>query len=132
MRIAVIDTGIDTNHQSLNDIAFEYALAQLAEQKGMSVEAYVESLDLLDAEEIARVAGNLHVSVDADAAHIKGGGGFAAEIAGCYHTVFHNFLSFPGRYHCFVRLADKSGSNFFQTDIVYHKPRRNAMHPAGV
>ena len=67
-RIAVIDTGTDTNHQSLNDKAFEYALAQLAAEKGMSYEAYVASLDLLDAEEIASVAHELNIVdyLDAD------------------------------------------------------------------
>ena len=60
-RIAVIDTGTDTNHQSLNAQAFEYALSLLAQEKGMSTEAYMESLDLLDAEEIASVADQLNM-----------------------------------------------------------------------
>ena len=65
-RIAVIDTGSDIDHQSLNAEAFEYALAQLAEQAGMSYEEYVASLDLLDAEEIAAVAGELNAPVNED------------------------------------------------------------------
>ena len=60
-RIAVIDTGIDTNHQSFSDTAFAYSLAKRAEQAGMDTEAYRESLHLLDAEEIASVAGELNV-----------------------------------------------------------------------
>ncbi len=72
MRIAVIDTGIDTNHQSLNAVAFEYALAKLAEQKGMSKDEYIASLDLLDAEEIASVAGDLNVNVDPTKAFVNG------------------------------------------------------------
>ena len=72
MRIAVIDTGIDTNHQSMNAVAFEYALAQLAEKAGMSKEAYIESLDLLDAEEIAAVADDLNVKIDPEEAYING------------------------------------------------------------
>ena len=71
MRIAVIDTGIDTNHQSLNAVAFEYALGLLAEKKGMSKEAYIASLDLLDAEEIAAVAGDLNVAIDPESAYIN-------------------------------------------------------------
>jgi len=63
-RIAIIDTGTDTNHQSLNSTAFEYALSLIAQEKGMSYEDYVESLDLLDAEEIAAVAGDLNVTID--------------------------------------------------------------------
>ena len=72
-RIAVIDTGTDTNHQSLNDKAFEYALAQLAAEKGMSYEAYVASLDLLDAEEIASVAHELNIVdyLDAEQAYFN-------------------------------------------------------------
>ena len=60
-RIAVIDTGLDTDHQSFNNEAYLYALRQNAEAKGMSFEAYVESLDLLDADEIAGVLEDLNV-----------------------------------------------------------------------
>ena len=70
-RIAVIDTGTDTNHQSLNAKGFEYALALIAQEKGMSYEDYIESLDLLDAEEIAAVADELNVAIDADLAYIN-------------------------------------------------------------
>ena len=70
-RIAVIDTGTDTDHQSLNATAFEYALSLIAQEKGMSYEAYVESLELLDAEEIAAVAGALNVSIDPDRAYFN-------------------------------------------------------------
>ena len=51
-RIAVIDTGIDTNHQSFSDEAFAYSLSKRAELTGQDPDAYVESLHLLDAEEI--------------------------------------------------------------------------------
>ena len=64
MRIAVIDTGIDTDHQSLNSTAFEYSLAQLAEAEGVSAEQFISGLDLLDAAEIAAVADKLNVTVD--------------------------------------------------------------------
>ena len=63
-RIAVIDTGSDTDHQSLNAEAFEYALAQLAEKAGLTYDEYVASLDLLDADEIAAVADQLNAPVD--------------------------------------------------------------------
>ena len=66
-RIAVIDTGSDTDHQSLNAEAFEYALAQLAEKAGVSYEEYVASLDLLDADEIAAVADQLNAPVAGEA-----------------------------------------------------------------
>jgi len=43
-RIAVIDTGIDTDHQSFDNGAFDYALQQEANGN----ENYIKSLDLLD------------------------------------------------------------------------------------
>lgn len=60
-RIAIIDTGLDTNHQSFNNGAFLYALQQNAEAKGMSYEAYVDSLDLLTAADVAAVLEDLNV-----------------------------------------------------------------------
>lgn len=59
-RIAVIDTGTDTDHQSFDDGAYQYALSLLAAQKGQSTEDYVASLNLLDAEEIERVLTSLN------------------------------------------------------------------------
>ncbi|MCD7755075.1 MAG: S8 family serine peptidase, partial [Firmicutes bacterium] len=61
-RIAVIDTGIDTDHQSFSAEGFEYSLSLLAEEAGMSYEDYVASLDLLDADEIASVLDQLNIS----------------------------------------------------------------------
>ncbi len=62
IRIAVIDTGTDTNHQSFDEGGYLYSLTRNAEAKGMSVEDYVDSLNLLDEEEIAAVLDQLHVS----------------------------------------------------------------------
>ena len=61
-RIAVIDTGTDTDHQSFSGAAFEYALAELAEKNGMTFEQYVETLNLLTVEEVAAVLDQLHVA----------------------------------------------------------------------
>jgi len=66
-RIAVIDTGSDIDHQSLDAAAFEYSLAVNAEKLGMSYEEYVASLDLLDADEIAAVAADLNAPVSSEA-----------------------------------------------------------------
>ena len=44
MKIAVIDTGIDTNHQSFSDEAFAYSLSKRAELTGQDADTYVESL----------------------------------------------------------------------------------------
>ena len=60
-RVAVIDTGTDTDHQSFSGAAFEYALAELAEKNGMSFDEYVASLNLLSVEEIASVLDQLHI-----------------------------------------------------------------------
>ena len=59
-RIAVIDTGTDTDHQSFDNGAYLYALAENAAEKGMTTEAYMASLDLLDAEEIETVLKHLN------------------------------------------------------------------------
>ena len=60
-RIAIIDTGLDTDHQSFSNAAYLYALQQNAADKGMDYDAYVEGLDLLDAAEIAGVLEDLNV-----------------------------------------------------------------------
>lgn len=61
-RIAVIDTGTDTDHQSFSEEGYLYSLSQAAKQKGMSAEAYIASLDLLTVEEIAGVLPQLHAA----------------------------------------------------------------------
>ena len=66
-RIAIIDTGSDIDHQSLDGAAFEYSLSLLAEKAGMTAEDYIASLDLLDAEEIASVADQLNAGVSSEA-----------------------------------------------------------------
>ena len=59
-RVAIIDTGTDTDHQSFANEAYLYALEQNAKAKGMGYEEYVASLDLLDAEEIDSVLEHLN------------------------------------------------------------------------
>ena len=59
-RIAIIDTGTDTNHQSFDNGAYLYALAENAAALGMGQTDYMASLDLLDAEEIAAVLSHLN------------------------------------------------------------------------
>src|SRR5699024_3526084 len=56
-RIAVIDTGTDTDHQSFSAAGFDYSLAKQAEQAGKTVADY----NLLDVEEITGVLDQLHV-----------------------------------------------------------------------
>ena len=51
--IAVIDTGLDTDHQSFDPAAFEYAIGLVAQEKGVT-------LDLMDAGDIAPVLTQLN------------------------------------------------------------------------
>ena len=60
-RIAIIDTGLDLNHQSFDNDAYLYALAQIAAEKGMTADDYIASLDLLDKSEIDSVMQNLNI-----------------------------------------------------------------------
>lgn len=60
-RIAVIDTGTDTDHQSFDNGAFLHSLEVNAAGKGMTPEEYLGSLDLLDTQEIAAVLPKLNV-----------------------------------------------------------------------
>ena len=61
-RVAVVDTGTDTAHQSMDSGAYLYALEQNAKAAGLSYEEYVADLDLLDAQEIASVIHLLKIS----------------------------------------------------------------------
>lgn len=65
-RVAVIDTGIDTDHQSFDAGAYAYSLRKLAEKAGMSEEAYLAKLDLLDTEEIAAKLSKLNIKDHGD------------------------------------------------------------------
>ena len=61
-RVAIIDTGLDTSHQSFNSTAFNFSLSNQAGKAGMTPEDYIAALDLLDAEEIAAVLDQLNVT----------------------------------------------------------------------
>ena len=66
-KVAVIDTGIDDQHQSFAAEAFEYALQQNAEALGVSYEEYIASLDLLTAEKIEAVKDQLNANIGSGA-----------------------------------------------------------------
>ncbi|WP_035784253.1 S8 family serine peptidase, partial [Butyrivibrio sp. MC2021] len=61
-RIAVIDTGIDSDHPSFDGAAFDAHLAETAEKAGKTVEDY----NLLTAEEIETVLPSLNASKDSE------------------------------------------------------------------
>ena len=60
-RIAVIDTGIDTDHQSFAEAGYEYSLGQLAEKKEMDADAFKAGLKLLGKDEIAQKLDQLNI-----------------------------------------------------------------------
>lgn len=57
-RIAVIDTGIDTDHQSFDGAAFDYSLEQLYGSD------FKDQIDLMDAGDVAAVADQLNAKID--------------------------------------------------------------------
>ena len=61
-RIAVIDTGLDTDHQSFDPDALAYALMENAEKEGLSYADYLAELNLLDVEEIAEKLAQTNVA----------------------------------------------------------------------
>ena len=68
-KVAVIDTGIDEEHISFSGEGLEYALAKTAEEKGMSYEEYVATLNLLTPEAIDAVASQLNSGVTGEQAY---------------------------------------------------------------
>ena len=62
-KVAVIDTGADSEHQSFSGEGLEYALAQNAEAKGMSYDEYVATLNLLTPETIEAVKDQLNANI---------------------------------------------------------------------
>lgn len=67
-KVAIIDTGADTLHLSFSGEGLEYAFQQTAAEKGMSYDEYVASLDLLTAEKIEAVKGQLNANIGSGAA----------------------------------------------------------------
>ena len=72
-RIAIIDTGIDTDHQSFSASGFAYSLAYEAGLKQMTPEEYARYLNLLDEEEIAEKLPLLNIrGVSAEELYVSG------------------------------------------------------------
>lgn len=61
-RIAIVDTGLDTDHQSFDPQALEYALQENAKLADMSYEEYLAHIDMLDVDEIAEKLPQLNVA----------------------------------------------------------------------
>ena len=60
-RIAIVDTGTDTDHQSFSGDGWAYSMAQNAKEQGVSEEEYLASMNLLTVDEIAEVLDQLNV-----------------------------------------------------------------------
>jgi len=67
-KIAIIDTGADTEHLSFSGEALEYAFAQTAAEKGISYDEYVASLNLLTPESIEALKSQLNAPIGSGAA----------------------------------------------------------------
>ena len=63
-RIAIIDTGVDSDHQSFDSGAFNYSLQCLAEVAGKTLDDYKAELNLLDADAVKAVVDQLNVAID--------------------------------------------------------------------
>ena len=61
-RIAIVDTGLDIDHEAVDNGAFLYVMTDNAEAAGKTAEEYMSSLNLLDAAEIAAVLPQLNIA----------------------------------------------------------------------
>ena len=66
-KLAIIDTGLDIEHQSFDASAFDYAIAEDAEKAGKTVADY----NLLDAAGISAVSSELNSKASADSAYLN-------------------------------------------------------------
>ena len=93
-RIAIIDTGTDTDHQSFDNAAYRYALEQNAAALGMAYADYTASLDLLDPAKIASVLEHLNacerIGADAEDFYINEKLPFGANYVDYNLTVDHD------------------------------------------
>ena len=89
-RIAIIDTGLDTDHQSFDEAAFQYSLAYQAGLKDMDAEDYIESLNLLTAEDVTRLADELNRPVDTTQTYLNSKVPFAYNYIDADYDVNHD------------------------------------------
>ena len=59
-RVAIIDTGLDVQHEAFNPTAYIYSMAFQAGKHGMTPDEYAESVGLMDADEISTVLKQLN------------------------------------------------------------------------
>ncbi len=85
-RVAIIDTGIDSDHQLFAEDSFLYSLGLNAQRKQMDSSAYIDALDLLDDEELSGVLSQLHVKDGITAADLS----LSAKVPFAYNYVDEN------------------------------------------
>ena len=61
-RVAIVDTGTDTDHQSFDNGAFVHALKQNAAERNLSYDNYLKTIDLLDTGDVNMVLRQLNVT----------------------------------------------------------------------
>ena len=89
-RVAVIDTGTAYEHKSFSGEAYEYSLAQNAAAKGLSVEDYKASLNLLTKQEISSVRSQLNKSgINTDSVYLNSKHPFAYNYVDGNYDVTH-------------------------------------------
>ena len=85
-RVAIIDTGIDSDHELFAEDGYLYSLGLNAQRKQMDKSAYIDSLDLLDDDEISSVLDQLHVKAGIAAADLS----LSSKIPFAYNYVDEN------------------------------------------
>lgn len=60
-RVAILDTGLSDKHQSFNNAAWLYAMELNAKAKGMTLDDYLKSVDILDLDELTELLPKLHI-----------------------------------------------------------------------
>ena len=89
-KVAVIDTGIDYEHQSFSAAAWEHSIEELAAEAGMTVEAYKEKIGVLEKADLTdEVLRQLNVEVTADEAYLNSKIPFAYNYIDKNYTVDH-------------------------------------------
>lgn len=90
-RVAIIDTGLDLNHQSFSGDGLLYSLSRNAEEAGISQEEYLSSLNLLTTDEVISVQDQLNISFDASSAYRNAKVPFAYNYVDGNYRVTHDF-----------------------------------------
>lgn len=89
-KVAVVDTGIDYEHQSFSAAGYEYSMALNAAAAGMTVDEYKESVGVLEKADLTdEVLKELNVNVTADKAYINSKIPFAYNYIDKNYTVDH-------------------------------------------